>query len=354
MNVAQELAQRFHGLRKREGPNLLGFNTCVTFQHEGMDIETYISSSRIELRIKNFDSRQQLLFSVNKRKTGMGAFSLVGHPFKKYHASVFSNGLANDAVIRFCRVPQNEEDILMLGLDKSEYVLFSANEIWLGIKQSEIEIVEKRLSILGRLFNRNRKHNLSKSFSADAFAILLQNSRSENCPHFFGGQLMSMPICCNCNTALHLLVTIDLIDSALAFPSIGTPIFRVVTCLNCDAVTSPLFLSFANGNLRVLEQRSGQSFGDFPRYFKELDIKLAQILSQTHEQQDTPRHRLGGSPEWIHGPEVPLCVECGKAMSFIAQVDTDDSAGIQFGDDGMLYVFICEQCEILASFAQSH
>ncbi|MBN2132496.1 MAG: DUF1963 domain-containing protein [Sedimentisphaerales bacterium] len=331
-----------------------GSDVCVAFHYESMDVEAYVSASRIELYIKNFVGRQQLLLSVNERKTAMGAFSPLEHAFSTHDARVFSNGLADEAVIRFCQVPENEEDIARLRLNRSEYLLFAANGIWLGARQSPLDSLQERLSILERLFERNRKRTRSPIFYEEATAILPQGTRSESTPHFFGGQLPEMPACHNCATPLHLLATIDLTDPSLGFPGIGEPILRIAACLNCDAITSPLFLSYAGGGLRVLHQDAGQRFGDLPRILTEQDVKLEPNRQSLDEKEDTPRHQLGGSPTWIQGIEAPSCIECGNAMPFIAQLDTDRSVGMQFGDDGILYVFICTSCRVLASFAQSH
>ena len=69
--------------------------------------------------------------------------------------------------------------------------------------------------------------------------------------------------------------------------------------------------------------------------------------------------KLGGAPDWVQGEEWPACPHCGARMTFVAQLDSmehdskhnpnriDALHGDQhfmFGDVGMLYVFLCEEC----------
>lgn len=59
--------------------------------------------------------------------------------------------------------------------------------------------------------------------------------------------------------------------------------------------------------------------------------------------------KLGGEPDWIQSPQVPVC--CGEPMLFYGQLD---SLGGQHcvGDMGMLYVFFCRSCCTPAAILQ--
>ena len=65
------------------------------------------------------------------------------------------------------------------------------------------------------------------------------------------------------------------------------------------------------------------------------------------------RHRLGGEPEFIQEASVPACPECRQEMTFYAQLDSinDDYC---IADCGMVYVFVCFDCNTVASFVQSY
>ena len=80
------------------------------------------------------------------------------------------------------------------------------------------------------------------------------------------------------------------------------------------------------------------------------------------------RTKLGGDPDWIQGNDRPACPSCKQAMCFVAQIDSvgadrpnnivsKDSAiaeGYMFADGGMIYVFVCNECEQSVSFLQSY
>lgn len=66
------------------------------------------------------------------------------------------------------------------------------------------------------------------------------------------------------------------------------------------------------------------------------------------------RHQLGGSPFFVQpkAAEYPVCDDCGKTMLFYAQLDSiNDEYCI--ADCGMIYVFVCIDCNTVKSFIQS-
>ncbi|HXH41565.1 MAG TPA: hypothetical protein VNN08_23255 [Thermoanaerobaculia bacterium] len=64
------------------------------------------------------------------------------------------------------------------------------------------------------------------------------------------------------------------------------------------------------------------------------------------------RHKIGGAPEWIQTPDVPVCASCSEPMSFYGQLD---SVGDDFSlaDCGMVYVFVCFSCFTTRAVLQS-
>ncbi len=64
------------------------------------------------------------------------------------------------------------------------------------------------------------------------------------------------------------------------------------------------------------------------------------------------RHKLGGIPEWLQGPDVPLCSDCQQTMTFYGQLDSVGD-GIVLADVGMVYVFVCFDCFTTRSILQS-
>jgi hypothetical protein len=58
---------------------------------------------------------------------------------------------------------------------------------------------------------------------------------------------------------------------------------------------------------------------------------------------------VGGSPGWIQGDETPDCT-CGSQMRFVLQLEPRGGGGINFGDGGLGYAFICDTCQAEARF----
>jgi len=59
--------------------------------------------------------------------------------------------------------------------------------------------------------------------------------------------------------------------------------------------------------------------------------------------------KLGGRPVWIQADETPKC-SCGRKMVFVAQIESRAGGGINFGDHGTGYAFICARCKNRAKF----
>lgn len=72
-----------------------------------------------------------------------------------------------------------------------------------------------------------------------------------------------------------------------------------------------------------------------PRF--ELDPEKEEV-----EEQPDGNSKLGGFPGWVQHPEVPTCDACAKPMRFVAQL-AGNEAGMNFGDVGVGYLFICPE-----------
>jgi hypothetical protein len=64
------------------------------------------------------------------------------------------------------------------------------------------------------------------------------------------------------------------------------------------------------------------------------------------------RHKVGGDPDWLQGPDVPACAECHGAMSFYGQLDSVGDT-MTLADVGMIFVFVCFDCYSTKSVLQS-
>lgn len=52
---------------------------------------------------------------------------------------------------------------------------------------------------------------------------------------------------------------------------------------------------------------------------------------------------IGGAPMWVQDAAYPDCLECGRLMTFLAQLDNG-----AVGDVGCYYTFFCESCRVAA------
>lgn len=51
---------------------------------------------------------------------------------------------------------------------------------------------------------------------------------------------------------------------------------------------------------------------------------------------------IGGYPRWVQGEAINKCSECGEELEFLAQIDSEDAAGLMWGDVGLVYLFQCK------------
>jgi hypothetical protein len=64
------------------------------------------------------------------------------------------------------------------------------------------------------------------------------------------------------------------------------------------------------------------------------------------------RHQLGGEPKFIQHAEWPDCPSCSKKMIFYGQLDSINDDFI-IADCGMIYIFICFDCNETKAIIQS-
>ncbi len=337
---------------------------CVTATFKGMSIQVYVRAPYVQVWVQNFRLRdpREIVFSVNQPDSVMGLWRSVTNPFKEYGAPVFITERADPSGARsFCSDPENEGDIAALHLAKRESLLVNSCQIILRNKTHESGVVVGRLQTLSRIFERHAARGAPNSASATSYQIQINvmipsELGDVTAPrHRFGGQLHPAIECCNCRKPAHLLLTVDIEDPLLDELSAGTRFLPVVHCLNCQVNSSPFSIRRDGGSWKVLEQEVNQPFHDFPDYFEERQITV--ISPSDHvaqrETQGRPKHKFGGTPDWIQAAEDPNCPACGKSMRFLAQLDTDPSVGLQFGDDGLLYSFVCVTCLVISSLIQS-
>jgi hypothetical protein len=50
---------------------------------------------------------------------------------------------------------------------------------------------------------------------------------------------------------------------------------------------------------------------------------------------------VGGYPRWVQDALVTSCESCGSELEFLAQLDSEEAAGLMWGDAGLVYLFQC-------------
>lgn len=77
-----------------------------------------------------------------------------------------------------------------------------------------------------------------------------------------------------------------------------------------------------------------------------------QIVTKLIGEQDY-QSQLGGYPKWVQGESTPKDKN-GKPMKLLFQIDSEDNAGLMWGDVGLIYVFYDEMTESIEFTLQCH
>ena len=63
--------------------------------------------------------------------------------------------------------------------------------------------------------------------------------------------------------------------------------------------------------------------------------------------------KLGGWPSWIQEKELHTCGQCGRELSLLIQIDSNDHVKFEFGDGGCGWVLWCADCPDSERFSWS-
>jgi hypothetical protein len=367
-DIAQQLASRFGGVVEENRSSLEFFWFVVRFRYHGMDVVTEVHATTASLRLSVDKCRNKCGFACSFGEPANPGFARLptdifgGEPIRVF-APCSRTAADVEAILAFLSDPKNRRDIVDLRLVRGERLALYVNGIEASFATANPETLSQRLDAIAELFHRNRKLGKLKLFSGNSRQMIpgapLGAAATDNAGptrHTFGGDITAqLSACVNCNAPLHLLATLDAHDPELAVKRRPQRWLHILTCLNCDSYASPLFWKREDEVFEVLQQARGQSFGEFPPFLEERELRLAPVGPQrVDDGTRSPRHRIGGPPDWIQAEYVPVCPECGIDMAFVAQIDTDDDLNIQFSDNGILYAFICQTCGIMSSFAQGY
>lgn len=160
--------------------------------------------------------------------------------------------------------------------------------------------------------------------------------------------------CPNCALPLTNLFDVDLKATGLS----DKGRFRVVTCECCTAYSTIFGYIDSQGNAHLSAKNIPPAWlPDDVSEWRRLPLNSIQLgnlrspLFAADPFLPVSFSQLGGHPTWIQDAEYPLCPECSRTMTFLAQLDYADIE--QYGE-GIIYAFICSECRTTAtSYQQS-
>jgi hypothetical protein len=194
--------------------------------------------------------------------------------------------------------------------------------------------------------------------------------------HKYGGTPSNgaiLPVCSGCRGRLHLLMQIDLADPELGYLNLNGPDYLLIlTCLNCASYEKPMHYRLVGKRpeIVVLHEEPGVCVQEYPDPLVEHPVQLRALKDNEYPATETNllhlleqegKHQVGGEPIWVQYKEYVQCIVCTDVMEYIAMVDSElyigengfRERGHMFGDEGILYVWACRKCNVLATKAQS-
>jgi hypothetical protein len=176
------------------------------------------------------------------------------------------------------------------------------------------------------------------------------------------------PMCGSCGAPLLLLLQLDCSDPLLESYRFATRFVYIYDCEGCQTTWDPMFYKIELDRILILHQNKTEGWELKRRIVPEFPIHLEPLTKEqakearSHYQRDSgfgKCHLMGVTPVWIQGSGRPECIECGKKMKSIIQLDSDMSGEandplLMFGDCGCFYVHRCEPCDIFAVHQQCY
>ncbi len=365
-HTVQKLATRFGGSPSAQSVSLdYPYSLTIQYHRTRLTVAVSQNGEKVYVVIPDFRWRRHAAFSFG---TAYPGFSLPvkenvldGLPDVYTSEALGNHGLA--CIQEFLSRRSNVDNLLAIELAEVERLAIFSNQIEAWLDLDGLDDLAFRLDCLCSIFHTNTgPSECTSTYEQCAGHWLIVGQRLEEdhygssaSPiHVIGDpEIAAAPRCRNCLQPMHVLAVIDLQDASLSLPAFLPNRLPVIACLNCDSYAAPVFLNHSTDNPSVVRQERGQSFGGFPETVAPRILSTVAIAEG--EQQPPaggPRHKLCGKPDWIQSELVPDCCYCGKPMTFIVQLASDSSVGLEFGDNGILYTYYCGECKTAASFAQ--
>ena len=324
--------------------------------HAGMQLEAYVFDPWLEVWVQNFRLRgpDEVAFALNEPQRTMSLVERVPD-FAPAGLPVFRRPWDADetAARAFAGDAGNARDLATLGLGPGESLAVLSHQMIARLRTGDDAQLGARFALIAALFARIGRSPAPAAGPLDPLAVTIGEPGDEpDTPHRFGGAIDGSAECRNCQRPLHQLLSLDTQAPPLDRSLGSLPRLPVAACLNCQTLSSPLVIRRDGARWTIAVQAENRSFDDFPAVLPLRPVHLDAPRGGGGDR-GRARHRVGGAPEWIQSDETPDCPACSEPMMFLAQLDTDDRVGVQFGDDGRLYAFVCPRCVTVATLVQS-
>ena len=169
--------------------------------------------------------------------------------------------------------------------------------------------------------------------------------------HSFGGTLDQPVACPQCKYATNVMAHIDFDDPALPKNPLGRRRLPILWCLSCMP-WEPSFYDISGRLPKPLNDKGKPLVvKKLVQGEEDLDLRPATLAPVPQGKRAGRKSRIGGAPAWIQMEETPDCPKCTAAMTFVMQLNSEPC---MYGDMGILYTFACPECDVIASFVQSH
>jgi uncharacterized protein YwqG len=175
---------------------------------------------------------------------------------------------------------------------------------------------------------------------------------------------VAWPTCKTCDGPMQFIAQLPLAECDEVAPKRSSQTLLIFQCQNdpgmCDEWDAE-----SGGNLAMIVQAEGGVPLEVPEgetllpsesrlRFEAYQSKDGESPDDAYcEAADAPDSKvigkMGGDPLWIQNDETPTC-QCGATMSFVCQLEDRGGGGINFGDAGAGYAFVCPDCSDQARF----
>lgn len=161
-----------------------------------------------------------------------------------------------------------------------------------------------------------------------------------------------------CRRPLVKLIRLDLAKLPFDSVNMGGKVFEVLTCDVCTCYQDDGFIYASldeQGRGRLHPKNPGPSF--LPTPLDWLPSPWAGVSVHLRRRSPTcaadwclptTLSQVGGLPGWVQDFNYPKCVECGRTMTFVAQIDQAQFRGFE----GVYYAFVCQDCRVTATTYQ--